>query len=161
MSSGARLVKLLSEKNLTCATAESCTGGGVGAAITAQAGSSAVYLGGVVSYDNCVKTGLLGVPEEVIQNKGAVSEECAAAMAEGARKLIGADLAVSVTGIAGPGGGSAEKPVGTVWFSVASGELPVCECRRFPGDRAAVRAAAVEHALKMLLSAAESKKKNE
>ena len=149
-----RLVRALAEQGMTCATAESCTGGGVGSAITAVPGSSAVFWGGVISYDNSVKRGVLGVPEEVLATKGAVSPECAAAMAEGARRLLKTDLAVSVTGIAGPDGGSAEKPVGLVWFGLASGAT-VTEKRIFPGDRAAVRAAAVEHALRLLLAAAE------
>ena len=148
-----RLVGVLAEKGLTCATAESCTGGGVGFAITAVAGSSAVFWGGVISYDNSVKRGVLGVPEEVLATKGAVSSECAAAMAEGARRLIKTDLAVSITGIAGPGGGSADKPVGLVWFGLSSKAGTVTEKKVFPGDREAVRAAAIEHALRLLLSA--------
>ncbi len=148
-----RLVGALAEKGLTCATAESCTGGGVGFAITAVAGSSAVFWGGVVSYDNSVKRGVLGVPEEVLATKGAVSSECAAAMAEGARRLIKTDLAVSITGIAGPGGGSADKPVGLVWFGLSSKSGTITEKKVFSGDREAVRAAAIEHALRLLLSA--------
>ena len=154
MTTAERLVQVLTEKGMTCATAESCTGGGVGYTITAVSGASAVFWGGVISYDNSVKRGVLGVPEEVLATKGAVSPECAAAMAEGARRLLKTDLAVSVTGIAGPGGGSEEKPVGLVWFGLASGTT-VTEKRIFPGDRAAVRAAAVEHALRLLLAAAE------
>ena len=148
-----RLVEALAEKGLTCATAESCTGGGVGFAITAVAGSSAVFLGGVTSYANSVKRGVLGVPEEVLETNGAVSAECAAAMAEGVRRLAGADLAVSITGIAGPGGGSPDKPVGLVWFAVASKTGAAAEKMVFPGSREAVRAAAIEHALRLLLTA--------
>ena len=150
-----KLVKTLIAKKLTCATAESCTGGGVGYAITAVAGSSAVFMGGIISYDNSVKHGVLGVPEEVLTRKGAVSSECAAAMAEGARRRLNTDLAVSITGIAGPGGGSAEKPVGLVWFGLASKAGTVTEKKVFLGDREAVRAAAIEHALQLLLAAAE------
>ena len=153
MTTAERLVGALAEKGLTCSTAESCTGGGVGFAITAVAGSSAVFWGGVVSYDNSVKRGVLGVPEEILATKGAVSSECAAAMAEGARRLIKTDLAVSITGIAGPGGGSADKPVGLVWFGLASEAGTVTEKNVFLGDREAVRAAAIEHALRLLLSA--------
>ena len=153
MTTAERLVGALAAKGLTCATAESCTGGGVGFAITAVAGSSAVFWGGVVSYDNSVKHGVLGVPEEILATKGAVSSECAAAMAEGARRLIKTDLAVSITGIAGPGGGSADKPVGLVWFGLASEARTVTEKNVFPGDREAVRSAAIEHALRLLLSA--------
>lgn len=153
MTTAERLVGALAEKGLTCATAESCTGGGVGFAITAVAGSSAVFWGGVVSYDNSVKHGVLGVPEEILATKGAVSSECAAAMADGARRLIKTDLAVSITGIAGPGGGSADKPVGLVWFGLASKSGVFAEKKVFSGDREAVRAAAIEHALRLLLSA--------
>jgi PncC family amidohydrolase len=145
-----KLVALLEAKSLTCATAESCTGGGVGAAITAVAGSSAVYLGGVVSYANSVKSGVLGVSRETLETVGAVSSETAAQMAEGARSVLGADMAVSVTGIAGPGGGSNEKPVGLVWFAVSSAHGVRTEKAIFAGDRAQVRSQAVDHALGML-----------
>ena len=111
MTTAEKLVKRLAELGRTCGTAESCTGGGIGSAITSVAGSSAVFMGGVISYDNSVKHGVLGVPDDVLSTKGAVSSECAAAMAAGARRLLETDLAVSITGIAGPGGGSAEKPV--------------------------------------------------
>lgn len=153
MTTAEKLVKALVERKWTCATAESCTGGGVGHAITGVPGSSAVFWGGVVSYDNSAKRDVLGVPEEVLATKGAVSSECAAAMAEGARRLIKTDLAVSTTGIAGPGGGSADKPVGLVWFGLASEAGTVTEKNVFPGDREAVRFAAIEHALRLLLSA--------
>ena len=106
-----RLVALLNARGLVCATAESCTGGGVGSAITSVPGSSSVFAGGVISYANEVKRDVLGVPESVLAEKGAVSSECAAAMAVGVRRLLNVDVAVSLTGIAGPGGGSAEKPV--------------------------------------------------
>ena len=154
MTTAEKLVQALTEKRMTCATAESCTGGGVGSAITSVSGSSAVFWGGVISYDNSVKRDVLGVPEEVLSTKGAVSPECAAAMADGARRLLKTDIAVALTGIAGPGGGSAEKPVGLVWFGLSSATGPTAEKRIFLGDRAAVRAAAVEHALGMLLAAA-------
>ena len=158
MTAAEKLVKVLAEKKMTCATAESCTGGGVGYTITGVSGSSAVFWGGVISYDNSVKRDVLGVPEEVLATKGAVSSECAAAMAEGARRLLQTDLAVSLTGIAGPGGGTAEKPVGLVWFGLASGgsrsrATVITEKKVFPGDREAVRTAAIEHALNLLLDA--------
>lgn len=148
------LVKLLNEKGLTCATAESCTGGGAGSAITAVPGSSAVFLGGVTSYANEVKRDVLGVPQEILDTHGAVSSECAERMASGARNLLKADIAVSVTGIAGPGGGSAEKPVGLVWFGLATANGVHTEKRVFCGDRAGVRAGAVAHAISMLAAAA-------
>ena len=154
MPTAERLVKALVDKKLTCATAESCTGGGVWHAITGVPGSSAVFMGGIISYDNSVKQGVLGVPEEVLATKGAVSSECAAAMAEGARRLLKTDLAVSITGIAGPGGESAEKPVGLVWFGIASAAGVRTEKCIFAGDRAAVRAGAVVHAMGMLQVAA-------
>ena len=153
MTAAERLVKRLAELGKTCATAESCTGGGVGSAITAVPGSSAVFWGGVISYDNSVKRNMLGVPAEVLETKGAVSPECAAAMAEGVRSLVKADIAVSVTGIAGPGGGSTEKPVGLVWFGLATAEGVRTERIIFPGSRDEVRAAAVSHAIGMILRA--------
>ena len=152
MTTAERLVKVLTEKKMTCATAESCTGGGVGYAITAVPGSSVVFWGGIISYDNSVKHGVLGVPEEVLATKGAVSSECAAVMADGARRRLNTDFAVSITGIAGPGGGSAEKPVGLVWFGIASKTGTITGKKVFTGDRKAVRTAAIEHALELLLA---------
>ena len=149
-----KLVKVLTEKNLTCATAESCTGGGVGYAITSVSGASAVFWGGVISYDNSVKRDVLGVPAETLETKGAVSSECASAMADGVRQRMGTDLAVSITGIAGPGGGTTEKPVGLVWFGVASKADVRAEKMIFSGDRDAVRSSAIEHALQLLLKEA-------
>ena len=151
-----RLVAKLKERGLTCATAESCTGGSVGGAITAVPGSSAVFLGGVISYANEVKRDVLGVPQEILDAHGAVSPECAERMAAGARNLLKSDLAVSLTGIAGPDGGSAEKPVGLVWFGLAAKDGVRTEKKIFAGDRAAVRAQAVSHALELLLSAADA-----
>lgn len=150
MTVAEKLVALLTARGLSCATAESCTGGGVGAAITSVPGASAAYLGGIVSYDNAVKRGLLGVSPATLETVGAVSAETAAQMADGVRRLLKADLAVSVTGIAGPDGGSAEKPVGLVWFGLATAGGVRTERAIFAGDRAAVRAAAVTHALGLL-----------
>jgi nicotinamide-nucleotide amidase len=112
--------RILAEKGKTLSTAESCTGGTISALITSIAGSSAYFLGSVTSYANSVKTGVLGVPEEIIAQHGAVSSQCVAAMAEGVRKLTGSDYSVATSGIAGPGGGSDEKPVGLVWIGVSS-----------------------------------------
>lgn len=149
-----RLVALLDACGMTCATAESCTGGGIGSAITAIPGSSAVYLGGVVSYANEVKSGVLGVKKETLSAFGAVSSETAAEMAAGALRLTGADIAVSVTGVAGPGGGTAEKPVGLVWFGIAAGSDVRTEKALFAGNRAHIREQAAVHALGMLTAAA-------
>lgn len=156
MDTAESLVRFFSEHRLTCATAESCTGGGVGHAITAVPGSSAVFSGGIISYGNEIKQRLLGVPGQTLADFDAVSPECAAAMAIGARERLAADFAVSITGIAGPGGGSAEKPVGLVCFAVSSKSGVVTDRRVFPGDRAAVRSAAIGHALRLLISAAEN-----
>ena len=148
------LVELLKARGLTCATAESCTGGGVGSAITAVPGSSAVFAGGVISYSNDVKQNVLGVSPETLATVGAVSSETAAQMADGVRKLLKVDLAVSLTGIAGPDGGSAEKPVGLVWFGLATKDGVRTEKAIFRGDRDGIRRNAVVHALGMLTIAA-------
>ena len=154
MTQAEKLVELLKATGKTCATAESCTGGMVGVAITEVSGSSEVYLGGVVSYANSVKEGVLGVSRNTLETVGAVSGECAVAMAEGVRKLTGADIAVSITGIAGPGGGSDEKPVGLVWFARATADGTISEKAIFPGLRKDVREAAVRHALGLISTAA-------
>ena len=112
--------RLLAANGKTVSAAESCTGGTIAALFTSVPGSSEYFLGSVTSYANSVKTGVLGVPEEIIAGHGAVSSECVAAMAEGVRKLTGSDFSVATSGIAGPGGGSDEKPVGTVWIGVSS-----------------------------------------
>ena len=139
---------------LTVATAESCTGGLIAAALTAIAGSSDVVDRGFVTYSNAAKTQMLGVPAALIGTEGAVSEPVARAMAEGAIRHSAAGLAVSVTGIAGPGGGSAAKPVGLVWFGCARRGGSVRTRREvFPGDRTEVRRAAVRTALRMLADA--------
>lgn len=144
------LLDLLRAQGLTIATAESCTGGLVSAALTAVPGSSDAVLAGFVTYSNAMKTRMLGVPEAVLARVGAVSEDCARRMAEGALDGSGAAVAVSTTGIAGPGGGSAEKPVGLVFIGAARrGGGTTVERHVFPGDRAAVRAATVEAALRL------------
>lgn len=136
------------------ATAESCTGGLVAARLTDRAGSSAYVMGGVVSYSNAAKTELLGVPDDLITDHGAVSEEVAAAMADGALRRFGTDTAISTTGVAGPGGGSAEKPVGTVCFGLAVAGGPTrTHTRRFPGDRSAVRELSTTAAFHLLRTA--------
>lgn len=147
----ASIVSKARDRGLTVATAESCTGGMVAAAITDVAGSSAVFETGLVTYSNEAKARLLGVPAELLERHGAVSNEVAVAMAEGARRAAGADLAVSITGIAGPGGGSKEKPVGLVHFACASRLGTVHAEHRF-GElgRATVRLASAATALGML-----------
>lgn len=140
---------------LTIATAESCTGGGVAARITAISGASSYFLGGIVSYSNEAKRRLLGVSAETLATRGAVSAECAREMAEGARRAFGADFAVSTTGIAGPGGATARKPVGLVHIALASDDGVQSEEFHFPGGRAVVVDAASEAALLMLLRGVE------
>ena len=133
----------------TLATAESCTGGGIGAALTAVPGSSAVYKGGIISYTNQIKQNLLGVDPDLLTNRGAVSAPVAEAMARGARKALTADIAVSVTGLAGPGGDEFGNPVGRVYIGYDNGIIH----REFTvsGDRDAVRRQAAEEALKLIL----------
>lgn len=140
---------------VTVAVAESCTGGAVTARIVSVAGSSGYLQGGIVAYSNDAKQRLLGVPEEILANPGAVSAECAAAMAEGARRALGADIAVSTTGIAGPGGATARKPVGLVYLGLATPAGVEAHEHHFAGDRAAVIAAATEAALQLLLRGAQ------
>lgn len=149
------LVRCRAQK-LMLATAESCTGGMIAAALTDIAGSSDVVERGFVTYSNTAKSELLGVPADLIDRVGAVSEEVARAMAAGALTHAPVDLTIAVTGIAGPGGGSADKPVGLVHFGLARrGGRMRTEHHVFPGDRAAVRHATVARALQMLLEAAE------
>jgi nicotinamide-nucleotide amidase len=144
------------EKKLMLATAESCTGGLIAGALTDIAGSSDVVERGFVTYSNRAKTEMLGVPAALIARHGAVSAEVARAMATGVLAHAPVELSVAVTGIAGPGGGSAEKPVGLVHLAVARrGEKVQSEQQIFPGDRGAIRRATVERALEMLLAAAE------
>ena len=143
---------------MTFATAESCTGGQVAQRITALAGASAVYRGGVVSYAIPVKHEVLGVSSKVIDEPslGAVSGECASQMATGARRVMGSDVAVSTTGIAGPTGAELGKPVGTVWFGACAGNRVVTECHLLSGDRRTVRAKAVRIALGLVLEVTEN-----
>ena len=149
-----RVIDAARERSLTLATAESCTGGLIAAALTDVPGSSEAVLGGIVSYANEVKRDSLGVPEEVLSEYGAVSEQTACAMAKGAREALGADIAVSVTGIAGPGGAVAGKPVGTVWVGVSCVQGTAARLYHFEGDRDAVRAQTVEAALCAMLEKA-------
>ena len=129
------IAKLLKGTGRTISTAESCTGGSIAALLTSVAGSSEYFLGSVVSYANSVKAGVLGVDEKIIEEHGAVSSECVAAMAEGVRKLTGSDFSIATSGIAGPGGGSDAKPVGLVWIGVSSQKGTETFSMVFKGDR--------------------------
>ena len=144
------LAELLLARGWRLATAESCTGGLIAASCTALSGSSAWFERGFVTYSNEAKTELLGVPAELIAQHGAVSEPVALAMAEGALRHAHAEVAVAVTGIAGPAGGSPDKPVGTVWYAVDVGGQAKAERRVFVGDREAVRERAAQAALNLL-----------
>jgi PncC family amidohydrolase len=155
-----RLSELLKNQHLTLAVAESCTGGLLGGSVTSVAGSSSYFRGGVIAYDNGVKHDILGVSADILERCGAVSAPVAEAMAAGAAKLFGCDCAMSVSGIAGPGGGTAEKPVGLVFAGVfRRGEA---RSRRFvfSGDREAVRGQSVAAAVEFLVEALESNVNN-
>lgn len=150
-----KLATLLLSKQWRLVTAESCTGGLIAAACTDVAGSSNWFERGFVTYSNTAKTQMLGVPASLIETHGAVSREVALSMAQGALLNSPAHLAVAVTGIAGPGGGSPEKPVGTVWIATATQNAPAhAECFVFTGDRSSVRAQSVMHALHALRASA-------
>ena len=146
-----KLADALTQRGWMMTTAESCTGGLIAGACTDLAGSSTWFERGFVSYSNAAKTELLGVPAHVITQHGAVSEAVARAMARGAIAHARAHVSVAVTGVAGPGGGSADKPVGTVWIGWHVPGRTETECQVFAGDRAAVRAQTVLHALRGLL----------
>lgn len=138
-------------KGKTLATAESCTGGGIGAALTAVPGASKVYVGGVISYTNDVKNRVLGVDQEVLDKYGAVSAPVAGAMASGVRKLMQADVAVSVTGLAGPGGDTFGNPVGTVCIGYADKRQRLAKQFHFYGDRDEIRDQSIRAALELVL----------
>jgi len=140
----------LAARSATLALAESCTGGLAASRMTKVPGSSAWFNGAVVAYSNAVKTGLLGVDAGIIETSGAVSEECARAMAAGVRAATGSDYGVAITGIAGPTGGSPEKPVGTVCFAMAGPSMAMSETMRFGGERWQIQEAAAVHALNIL-----------
>lgn len=150
MSPAHKVIAALAGKTL--ATAESCTGGGIGAALTAVPGSSAVYKGGIISYTNWVKENLLGVPGQLLETDGAVSAPVAEAMAQGARRALEADIAVSVTGLAGPGGDEFGNPVGTVFIGYADRNRTISREFHFEGDREKVRSQAIEQALLLILA---------
>ncbi|MEO9191457.1 MAG: CinA family protein [Acetobacteraceae bacterium] len=151
LDDAATLLDACRARGVLLATAESCTGGLIAAALTAIAGSSDVVDRGFITYSNEAKTELVGVPAAMIEARGAVSADVAAAMAEGALIRSRAAIAISVTGVAGPGGGSADKPIGLVWFGLARRGAPTrTDHQIFPGDRTAVRQASVVHALALI-----------
>lgn len=151
MERAKEIVLKLKREGRKMASVESCTGGLLSAALTSVAGSSDIFECGYVTYSNGSKTALVGVPPELIEQNGAVSEEVARSMAEGARHRANVDIAVSITGIAGPGGATETKPVGLVHFACVYGEARIdVHHEVFPGDRAAVRDAAVAQALEMV-----------
>ena len=151
IQAAAALLAECRSRGLMLATAESCTGGLIAGVLTEVAGSSDVLDCGFVAYSNAAKSDMLGVPPELIEANGAVSGPVAASMANGALLRSRAALTIAVTGVAGPGGGSESKPVGTVWFGLADrAASPSAERQVFSGDRTAIRRATVEHALAML-----------
>lgn len=131
-----RIFDLMLERKLTMASAESCTGGNIAHNITLLPGSSNFFLGGVVSYANSVKSGVLGVCAADIEQYGAVSQPVVEQMAEGAVRVLGAEVAVATSGVAGPGGGTAAKPVGMVWMAASNGKQTISHCFHFGTDRA-------------------------
>jgi len=151
-----RLAALLCEKGLKICTAESCTGGLIAKTLTDLAGSSDWFECGFVTYSNRAKTEMIDVPESVISEYGAVSEAVATAMANGALRNSAAQVAIAITGVAGPGGGSADKPVGTVWIAVASKKQVVAKKHFFQGNREAIRAATMLSAIEMALQLLET-----
>lgn len=151
-----KLSTVLLDAGRKVCTAESCTGGLIAKTFTDLAGSSDWFERGFVTYSNAAKSEMLAVPPTVIEDYGAVSEPVAAAMASGALRHSQADYAIAVTGVAGPGGGSEEKPVGTVWIAVASSEQLISKLFQFDGDRAAVRDATLQAALELLLDVMDS-----
>jgi PncC family amidohydrolase len=146
----AAVIELLKSRGRTVACAESCTGGGLGARLTSVSGSSAAFLGGVVTYSNDAKVKLLGVDPALLETHGAVSAPVAEAMARGVQERLGADLAVSITGVAGPDGGTAEKPVGLVYVGVATPERVFAVENHFIGIREDVRRRSTQVALQLL-----------
>lgn len=152
MSDVEELFKILKEKKVTICAAESCTGGRLSAKITAVPGSSEFFIGSVISYANSVKEKILEVPEIDLKNHGAVSQVVAEKMSRNVRELLNCDFSVSITGIAGPGGGSATKPVGTVWFGISGLKFVKTEKKIFSGDRAQVQEAAANYALELLIN---------
>lgn len=149
-----RTGEVLSSRGMTLSTAESCTGGLLSGVLTEIAGASGYFVGGIIAYHNAVKTTWLGVPEHVITRHGAVSEQTALEMAKACRKRFQTDVAISITGIAGPGGGTKTKPVGLVYLAVDQQDGARAVERCFSGTRGEIRAHAVGEALKLVVTAA-------
>ncbi len=146
------IIGLLVGSGKTLAVAESCTGGLIGHRLTQVSGSSAAFLGGVIAYHNSVKEKTLGVPADVLGREGAVSEATARAMAEGVRRLLGADIALAVTGIAGPTGGTEDRPVGLTYVALSTGpDVLICERHVWQGERQQNKESSAEAALSLLL----------
>ena len=152
-----RLIETFKAQGLSLSLAESCTGGMIAAAVTEIAGASDIFWGSAVTYINSAKENILGVSKETLERHGAVSAQCASEMARGSRKIFGAKVALSVTGIAGPGGGSAQKPVGTVWFGISTEEGERAFLKTFDGARDEVRSQTVDAALASLLEYAKER----
>lgn len=146
-----KTVSLASDKSISIAFAESCTGGLIGASVTDISGASCVFMGSAVTYSNNAKINVLKVSEEIIEQNGAVSSECAIAMVCGAAEIYSADIAVSVTGVAGPDGGTEEKPVGTVWFGLYSHGRKKSFLHHFSGTRREIRELTAAEALKLII----------
>jgi PncC family amidohydrolase len=155
-----QLGRLLIEKKQTLSVAESCTGGMIGSAITAIAGSSAYFKGGVVSYSNELKHSVLCVPKHILEKKGAVSAETVKAMVKGVQRLCRTDCGIAVSGIAGPGGGTKEKPVGLVYVGIAAGKKVKSFEYRFKGRRGQVRKQAVKEALERMIEEVTKRQSN-
>lgn len=151
-----RIGKELAKHSLSLCTAESCTGGLVAGRITGVSGSSGYFEGGFITYSNTAKSHLVGVPGELIKEYGAVSDETARSMAEGARKRLGTDMSAAVTGIAGPTGGTPEKPVGTVYIAVAREGKTSVRKFQFTGNRHGIRRQTTQEALKFILDEIEA-----
>lgn len=158
MNTNESLINALSEKKMTVSTAESCTGGLIAKLLTDAAGSSDVFGYGFVTYANTAKEKLLGVWKEALEIYGAVSETVAVLMSRGARKCSGSSIAVAVTGIAGPGGGTEDKPVGLVYISLSTPDGTICRKCNFSGTRDEIRTQTAEYALSLALKYVKNKK---
>ena len=146
------LSKTLTDKKITLSVAESCTGGLLGSILTSVPGSSVYFLGGAITYSNELKEKLLGVDRLTLIRHGAVSEICALEMASGARNAFGSDISISITGIAGPGGGTETKPVGLVWMGISAERRTFAKKYNFSGDRESIRKQAADAAVRLLIN---------